>query len=100
MLLFYYGVLPRLEETIAAYKGVSEYKLFKFNIKRTMKKDSAFWKIIAVLLIVILYLFALNGRYEFSGQDIHDKWGKRGMVYYPEKAYKWAKWTDYPDKLK
>lgn len=60
-----------------------------------MKKDNKFWYVATIIIVVILYLFALNGRYEFDSRHhniIHDKWKKRSMIFYPDSHHKWGKW--------
>lgn len=52
-----------------------------------------FWKVIAVLIVIAIYLFALNGRYEFSDNSIHDKWTKKSMRHYT-RSLDFEKWED------
>lgn len=59
-----------------------------------MKKDNKFWYIITIIIVVILYRFALNGRYEFDNESgiINDKWKKRSMRFHPHSLKEWEKW--------
>ena len=37
--------------------------------------------IIVLIILIIMYLFALNGRYSYSQSDLFDKWtGKRYVI--------------------
>lgn len=60
------------------------------------KKDKIVWEIIAIALVVVLYLFALNGRYEFENNVITDKWKQRSMYYFCGSQYEWQNWTEGP----
>lgn len=62
-----------------------------------MFKDNIFWKIIAIALVFIIYLFALNGRYRFIGNNIViDKWKARSIKH----SIEWANTTYDKDKAK
>ena len=60
------------------------------------KKENLFWKVIALALVVVLYLFALNGRYEFGSNVITDKWKQRSMYYFCGSEYEWQDWIEDP----
>lgn len=64
------------------------------------KKEKVFWKVIALALVVVLYLFALNGRYVIEYKNInsviYDKWKQKTLVYYPADVYQWQDWDEDP----
>ena len=47
-----------------------------------MNKPVVIKSIFAILVLVILYLFALNGRYSHAEQDLYfDKWTKQALIF-------------------
>ena len=60
------------------------------------------YALIAIALVYVLYLVALNGRYEIEHQQIngviYDKWEQKILVYYPADAYQWQDWDEDPRK--
>ena len=50
-----------------------------------MNKPVVIKSIFAILVLVILYLFALNGRYSHAGQAVYfDKWTKQALMFNPD----------------
>lgn len=49
-----------------------------------MSKSTVVKSVFAILVLVILYLFALNGRYSHAEQDLYfDKWTK-ALIFNPD----------------
>ncbi len=50
-----------------------------------MNKSTVIKLIIAFFVLVILYLFALNGRYSHAEQAVYfDKWTKQALIFNPD----------------
>lgn len=58
------------------------------------------YALIAIALVYVLYLIALNGRYVIEYQNlnsaIYDKWEQKILVYYPADVYQWQDWDKDP----
>lgn len=50
-----------------------------------MSKSTVVKSVFAILVLVILYLFALNGRYSHAEQDLYfDKWTNKALIFNPD----------------
>lgn len=50
-----------------------------------MSKSTVIKSVFAILVLVILYLFALNGRYSHAEQAVYfDKWTKQALIFNPD----------------
>lgn len=50
-----------------------------------MNKSTVIKSVFAILVLVILYLFALNGRYSHAEQAVYfDKWTKQALIFNPD----------------
>jgi hypothetical protein len=75
--------------TIDKWKNVMDK-----NIKAL---DTKFWRICVVVLLIILYLLALNDRYWIEdGRLIYDKWKQKALMFYPDDRYVWKDWDEKP----
>lgn len=97
--LFVYGIILCVIEWIKSNIPIEErpkaepIEIISKVDNNNMKKNDMFWKAIALALVVVLYLFALNGRYEI-GTVIYDKWKQRSMYFYCRTEYEWHDWTE------
>ena len=69
----------------------------EIEIKNVLK---IIYALIAIALVYVLYLIALGNRYEIEQKTIYDKWKQKGLMYYPDKAYEWTRWSEVPEKLR
>ena len=93
------NVEPELNDNFKAKSEKSSSINKKVNTMKTSdsvdNRKQLYWKIIIALLVIILYLFALNGRYVISDNShtIYDKWFKKSIRHFSG-SHEWEKWDD------